>query len=94
MNSLLLKIINPIVLLLVINQFATGFKPRLYGPNTFRFTHKRMAIVLLLALAAHLGLNSAWVRHTYFRRKPKPKQRAAPVKPQPAVLPDRSAQLK
>jgi len=71
MKPVLLKIVNPIVLLLAVNQFATGFNPRLYGKNTFRFTHKQMAIVLLIALAAHLGLNNAWIRHTYFQRKRK-----------------------
>lgn len=72
MKPTLLKIINPILLLLAVNQFATGFNPRLYGKNTFKFSHKQMAIVLLIALAAHLGLNNAWIRHTYFQKKRKP----------------------
>ena len=76
MKPLLLKIINPIVLVLMVNQFATGFNPRLYGKNTFRLAHKQMALVLLVALAAHLGLNNAWIRHTYFRKKQKPSRSA------------------
>jgi len=76
MKPILLKIINPVVLLLAVNQFATGFNPRLYGKGTFRLAHKQMAFVLLVALAAHLGLNNAWIRHTYFGKKRKPTRSA------------------
>ncbi len=69
MNSLLLKILNPILLALVVNQFATGFFPALYGRNTFRLTHKQMAWVLMGALIAHLGLNRRWINHVYFKRR-------------------------
>lgn len=71
MNSLLLKILNPILLALVVNQFATGFFPALYGRNTFRLTHKQMAWVLMVALIAHLGLNKRWINHVYFKRRPR-----------------------
>ena len=60
----LLRIINPIVLILVLNQLGTGFKPRLYGPGTFRLMHKQMAVILLIALIAHLALNFSWIRST------------------------------
>jgi hypothetical protein len=86
MKPILLKIINPIVLLLAVNQFATGFDPRLYGKNTFRFAHKQMAVVLLVALAAHLGLNYAWIRHTYFGKKQKPPQTAVRNGKPPAIV--------
>lgn len=76
MKSNWLKILNPIVLLLAANQFATGFRPGLYGKGTFRFAHKRMSILLLIALAVHLALNNAWVRRTYFRQRPSPKRAA------------------
>ena len=77
MKSNWLKILNPIVLLLAANQFATGFRPGLYVKGTFRFAHKRMSILLLIALAVHLGLNNAWVRRTYFRQRPSPERAAA-----------------
>ncbi|MGD8956379.1 MAG: hypothetical protein PVJ03_03535 [Chromatiaceae bacterium] len=65
----LLKIVNPILLLLVMNQLATGFRPRLYGPGSFRLMHKQMALLLSLALMVHLVLNFSWVRNTYWKRK-------------------------
>jgi len=86
MKPILLKIINPIVLLLAVNQFATGFNPRLYGKSTFRLAHKQMAVVLLVALAAHLGLNNAWIRHTYFRKKQKPTRSAVKSGNPPATV--------
>ena len=67
----LLKIVNPILLVLVVNQLVTGFKPRLYGPGTFRLMHKQMALVLSIVLAAHLALNLAWIRNAYRKSTPK-----------------------
>jgi hypothetical protein len=65
----LLKIVNPILLLLVMNQLATGFRPRLYGPGSFRLMHKQMALLLSLALMVHLVLNFSWIRNAYWKRR-------------------------
>jgi hypothetical protein len=62
-----LKIINPVLLILVLNQLGTGFKPRLYGPGTFRLMHKQMAVILSIVLIAHLALNLPWIRNTYWK---------------------------
>lgn len=67
----LLKITNPVLLALVLNQLATGFRPRLYGPGSFGLMHKQMAIILSAVLAAHLVLNFTWVKNTYWKAKPK-----------------------
>ncbi len=61
----LLKIVNPILVVLVANQLATGFRPRLYGPGSFRLMHKQMAVILGVVLATHLALNFAWIINTY-----------------------------
>ena len=66
-----LKVVNPVLLLLVVNQLATGFRPRLYGPGSFRLMHKQMALVLTAVLAAHLVLNFGWVKNTYWKPKPR-----------------------
>lgn len=63
----LLKIVNPILLALTVNQLATGFKPRLYGRGTFRLMHKQMAVILSIVLVAHLALNFAWMKSTYWK---------------------------
>lgn len=65
----LLKIVNPILLLLVVNQLATGFRPRLYGPGSFRLMHKQMALLLSLTLMVHLMLNFTWIRNAYRKRR-------------------------
>jgi hypothetical protein len=67
----LLKIVNPILLVLMLNQLATGFKPRLYGLGTFRLMHKQMAVILSMVLVAHLALNFAWMRTTYWKARTK-----------------------
>lgn len=66
----LLKIVNPILLVLVANQLATGFRPRLYGPGSFKLMHKQMAVVLSTALATHLILNFSWIRNAYRKKTP------------------------
>lgn len=65
----LLKIVNPILLVLIVNQLATGFKPRLYGLGTFRLMHKQMAVIFSMVLVAHLALNFAWMRNTYWKAR-------------------------
>ena len=67
----LLKIVNPILLVLVVNQLATGFRPSLYGPGTFKLMHKQIAVILSIVLAAHLALNFAWMKNTYWKSKAK-----------------------
>jgi hypothetical protein len=67
----LLKFVNPILLVLIVNQLATGFKPRLYGLGTFRLMHRRMAVVLSMVLVAHLALNFAWMKNTYWKARAK-----------------------
>ena len=67
----LLKIVNPILLILMVNQLSTGFKPRLYGPGTFRLMHKQMAVILSIVLVAHLTLNLAWIKSSYWKSRPK-----------------------
>ena len=63
----LLKVLNPILLVLVVNQLATGFRPRLYGPGSFKLMHKEMAVILSAVLAAHLLLNFTWIKSTYWK---------------------------
>ena len=65
----LLKIVNPVLFALTMNQLATGFRPRLYGTGTFRLMHKQMALILSVVLLLHLALNFPWVSNTYLRSK-------------------------
>lgn len=63
----LLKILNPLLLALVANQLATGYRPRTYGAGSFRVMHKQMALLLAVAVAAHLALNLPWIKNTYWK---------------------------
>ena len=64
-KNTLLKIVNPILLMLVVNQLATGFRPKLYGTGSFKLMHKQMAVILTVALASHLALNFPWIKNAY-----------------------------
>ena len=67
----LLKIVNPMLLVLAANQLATGFRPKLYGPGSFKLMHKQMAVILTVALASHLALNFPWIKNTYWKKTPR-----------------------
>ena len=41
----LLKIVNPILLVLAANQLATGFRRKVYGPGSCKLMHKQMAVI-------------------------------------------------
>lgn len=63
-----LKIINPILLVLIINQAVTGLLHMKLSPETFEFLHEGGGIVLVGLVLAHLILNFNWVRASYFNK--------------------------
>lgn len=66
-----LKIINPLMLLLLLSQGATGNFGREMGlgPEAFEKAHGMAGLALVLLALVHLVLNWSWVRaHFSFRR--------------------------
>jgi len=64
-----LKIVNVVLLVLLVNQAATGILARKVSHEVFEWGHERAAFVLLAAAAVHLVLNWNWVKANYFKSK-------------------------
>ncbi len=67
-KNTILKIINPVLLVMSISQVLTG----IYGGNlpgrVFDIFHRNSGVVLLALIIFHLLLNYNWVKVSYFRR--------------------------
>jgi len=72
MNKItLLKITNPLLGLLVLNQVLTGlFANELFkvSPNAFGILHQGGGFVLAILVVLHLVLNWNWIKATYFKK--------------------------
>lgn len=64
-----LKITNVVLLVLLMNQAATGMLRMKISHEVFEWGHERAAIVLLAVAAVHLVLNWNWVKANYFKKK-------------------------
>jgi len=62
-TALWLKRINVLLFVLVVLQAITGLT------GIFAVIHPFGGILLVLAVAAHLYLNRAWIKATYFKKK-------------------------
>lgn len=65
-----LKILNPILALLFLNQAATGLLADHLPREAFEILHEGGGYVLIAAVVLHVVLNWAWVKATFFRKKP------------------------
>ena len=63
-----LKVVNLILAVLVLNQLLTGFFRGSLSHEAFEVLHEGGAIVFAMAVAAHVILNWDWIRISYFRR--------------------------
>ena len=81
-NSVL-KIVNPILVVLLVNQVFSGRFGRALPHEAFVVLHKAGGFVLAVAVVAHVALNWAWVRNNFFRRArgAKPQGPAASAQP-------------
>ncbi len=65
-NSTILKILNPILLLVLINQVVTGTLGPKLPAWAFETFHVGGAILLVFLVLAHLALNFNWIKTNYF----------------------------
>ena len=64
-----LKVVNLILLVLLINQAATGMLGMDLPNWAFEWGHKRAAYVLITLAIIHLVLNWNWMKANYFKKK-------------------------
>jgi hypothetical protein len=69
-RNTMLKIANPILGILVINQILTGIFGRSLSHEGFEILHKDGGFVLAAVATIHLILNWNWVKANYFKRAP------------------------
>ncbi|HOK09423.1 MAG TPA: hypothetical protein PLT82_07505 [Candidatus Hydrogenedens sp.] len=67
-KATMLKVINPILLLLFINQASTGLFHHSLSHKMFEVLHEGGGIVLIIVSLLHLILNWGWVRSTFLKR--------------------------
>jgi hypothetical protein len=63
-----LKILNPILLLLFINQAMSVLFREKLSRETFEFFHEGGGVILLCLIAVHIILNFNWVKANYLSR--------------------------
>ena len=69
-RNTMLKIVNPILGLLVVNQILTGVFGQSLSREAFEILHKDGGFVFAAVAALHLILNWNWVKANYFKRAP------------------------
>ncbi|MBN1782920.1 hypothetical protein JW948_17435 [bacterium] len=64
-----LKILNPVLGILVVNQAATGMMHDALDREVFETMHEGGGVVLVVLSVIHLILNWNWIRANYSRKK-------------------------
>ena len=65
-NSML-KVLNPILALLLLNQVVTALIRDSLSADAFAALHEGGGIVLAVAVALHVILNGNWIRANYLK---------------------------
>ncbi|HMA63374.1 MAG TPA: hypothetical protein VKP78_12040 [bacterium] len=65
-NNTALKIINPILGILILNQIFTGFFHDSISHKTFDIVHKGGGVLLAVGVVLHLILNRKWIKANFF----------------------------
>lgn len=65
-KNTVLKILNPVLLALIINQALTGIFRMKLSYQTFVTLHKGGGALLISLIAAHVILNFNWVKANFF----------------------------
>jgi hypothetical protein len=63
-----LKILNPILVVLFINQVITAIFSDKLSHETFEILHEGGGTILLILIAAHFILNFNWVKANYLSK--------------------------
>jgi hypothetical protein len=63
-----LKVLNPILAILMLNQILTGFLNEWLPPKAFEILHEGGGGVLTVVAILHVILNWNWIRATFFKR--------------------------
>ena len=70
-RSSMLKILNPIIAVLILNQVVTGALHDAIPDEAYEFFHEGGGICLFIGAVLHVILNWNWVKASFVRRKQK-----------------------
>ena len=65
-----LKIVNPILGVLLLNQVATGLLHGVLPYEAFEVLHEWSGILLVVVVIVHVILNWNWIKTNFFRKEP------------------------
>ena len=68
-RNVALKILNPILALLILNQFVTAMASDAMSHDAFEVLHEEGGMVLFAVVLLNVILNWNWIRASYFRGK-------------------------
>jgi len=68
--SAILKVLNPVLAVLMLNQAVTGIFSGVIPRPVFEVIHQAGGIALAAAAALHLSLNWSWVKANFLRKRP------------------------
>ncbi|MEI8206956.1 MAG: hypothetical protein WCG03_08775 [Kiritimatiellales bacterium] len=69
-RNTMLKIVNPVLAVLFINQILTGVFGGSLSGEAFEILHEDAGFVLAAVATLHLILNWSWVKANFFKRTP------------------------
>lgn len=69
-RNTMLKILNPILVVLLASQVMTGLLHEVLPHEIFEIMHQGGGLVFALAALLHLILNWNWVKAQYFKSRP------------------------
>ncbi len=69
MKKFALKLLNPIIALLILNQALSALLSGLLSRDAFETIHETGGVLLLVGVVLHLLLNWNWVKATYLKKK-------------------------
>ena len=72
-RNTMLKIVNPVLGILFINQILSGVFGRSLSREAFEILHKDGGFVFAAVAVIHLILNWNWVKANFFKRVPSAK---------------------
>ena len=70
-RNFILKILNPIVAILFLNQILTGLLHAVIPKGAYEFLHEGGGIFFAVAVILHVILNWNWVKANFYRRNTK-----------------------
>lgn len=69
MKKFFLKVLNPIIALLILNQVFTALLHGVLSKELFEKVHETGGFLLFLGVVIHLLLNWSWVKTTYLAKR-------------------------